>query len=316
MSRLPTICWSCDANLDNPKYALYRIPSSSGYFTMSMINSKIESIPSDAIIGFCSDCGYEHLLKQYPRNGQCKSCGIYFSYVSNYNHCKYCQTSTETAVAVSNYDHCEYYQTSTETATSVSNNDDLKELEQYNVRSCIKCNMSKSSNDYDRGSWDLGSKETAERREGLNLFPIYHNHVLDLDGFPCIGNWCKVTDGTAEIREGLTLSKFKVDLEHNGWVCSKCFDLLDKEPILNVECHICHKRFPSCFNDSGTAGHGCSTDVDDYIIRCGFGSRYDFNVYQWSTPVRPLEYSKINNMCDDCINEFLSNGTIISTNEF
>lgn len=103
--------------------------------------------------------------------------------------------------------------------------------------------------------------------------------------------------------------KYCIDeLKRNNLIDDQIKD--NKSEIVNVKCDICEKRFSSCFNDSKSQGNRCSSYMSNFTITCRYGSRYDFNLYNWNNIVRPIEHQKANNICDDCIEKFISNNYI------
>ncbi len=135
------------------------------------------------------------------------------------------------------------------------------------------------------------------------------SHNEDPDVSKCDDDWYKITNGIA--KSSILKYKYKVITDHNGWICSTCFDSMSSERITGVECNICHNKYPSCIDDRYELGSGCSTSLTHYHVRAGYGSIYDNDVYTWSTPVIPKEYRNVKNICDTCIDNFVGNGQLI-----
>jgi len=74
---------------------------------------------------------------------------------------------------------------------------------------------------------------------------------------------------------------------------------------------MCNNRFSECFSGSLDQGYGCASTMFDHKISCGYGSKYDFNLYEWITPIRPLIYRNVKTICDECIDDLITSEQII-----
>ena len=68
------------------------------------------------------------------------------------------------------------------------------------------------------------------------------------------------------------------------------------------ECNICCREFQSICSGN-PYGYGCSSTVTQQIIRCSFGSNKDLNQYSWVGGTIPNEFTSVENICDDCIDQ-------------
>ena len=85
--------------------------------------------------------------------------------------------------------------------------------------------------------------------------------------------------------------------------CNKCF----KNLKLEIICNRCLYKYPSVFRYTKyNQGFSCSSTSNNGLIRCHYGSKYDFSYYIWKET--SINYS---NICDYCIGELLNESKIV-----
>lgn len=130
-----------------------------------MINNIIKKIDPHKIIGFCTDCGFKHILGNVHRCSRCNICDMYVESLGFSNKtCTLCKIHIQ------------------------DNKDDTKIIQSI-TRQCVICKIIKSP-------------KIIERVDNIQLsnewtVPIYNSDVLDLDGFPCINDWYKLENRIA-----------------------------------------------------------------------------------------------------------------------
>lgn len=102
-------------------------------------------------------------------------------------------------------------------------------------------------------------------------------------------------------------------------ICNKCTGEVGFKPSYDVNCDRCHKKYQACWilKDRVINGFGCAsttyhrhlTGDDRHIIDCGYGSKYDMNVYEIVGGTIQLikDWSLV---CDTCIDECLQAGYV------
>lgn len=164
-------------------------------------------------------------------------------------------------------------------------------------RICIQCNKIKNSSEY-----QASSRSTSDSY----VVAIEKYDLVDDDGFPLIGDWIKIENNRAILQCGLRPYIYDLNAK-DGWYCNDCFDKLEKEEDKPIKCNICDTRYPSIFPKEGIKqGFGCAAFVHKNLICCQWGSEYDRYYYECLT-----EFKDNDNICDNCIDKFLIDGSII-----
>ena len=94
-------------------------------------------------------------------------------------------------------------------------------------------------------------------------------------------------------------------------ICNICIRKMKVEPLLSVECHVCHDKFQSTFDRCYEQAWGCASYISETGISCGYGSDKDCTSYGWTAKIKPEEYKDKSNICDTCINRLIENNTIV-----
>lgn len=85
-----------------------------------------------------------------------------------------------------------------------------------------------------------------------------------------------------------------LQLKTEDQICNECLRTLKFDPLTNVVCGVCREHFHAIWDLAGNIGWGCSSDVKDGVISCGFGSNFD--ECSFSTQLKNME-----TICDKCI---------------
>ncbi len=92
-------------------------------------------------------------------------------------------------------------------------------------------------------------------------------------------------------------------------VCNGCLSTMSYEPLINIECDVCHKTFG---NNDCEAGDGCAARVYDDHISGGYGSKHDSFGHDDDIPFtnyeRPAWLAYKSMICDGCIDSLLERG--------
>lgn len=88
-------------------------------------------------------------------------------------------------------------------------------------------------------------------------------------------------------------------------LCNHCLWIMDYKEHLSVTCSNCKKQYMSYCDDS--MGYGCSADICENHIDCGFGSAYDDDRLRF-TSERPAHLTPGTIICDECIAALIQSG--------
>lgn len=96
----------------------------------------------------------------------------------------------------------------------------------------------------------------------------------------------------------------------NDVLCNKCLKTMKYEEYLGVTCSNCKKQYQSYFSDC--MGYGCSADVHQDHIDCGYGSKYDDDQIKFiqEPPAWPTTNPTTGRpvICDECITDLIQRG--------
>jgi len=164
-------------------------------------------------------------------------------------------------------------------------------------RVCIVCNKERTKQYYDDLINNLKNN-------------VDKDSFIDDEGFPLIGEWVYVSSNIVRVQNGAFYDDY--DLKESiqkGHYCIDCFNKIPKEEHLHVNCHNCNKKFRVVFNivayEKHDQGEGCCSIVNEKEIICSYGSKHDCTIFAWKS-----EPKNIQNICDECIDEFLKEGII------
>ncbi len=94
-------------------------------------------------------------------------------------------------------------------------------------------------------------------------------------------------------------------------LCNECLSTMKYEPLLSIECDVCHKKYRDA--GCGQGGHGCAATIHDDHIRGFYGSvKYDSFGHQDDIPFtdyeKPMWLPHGGMICDTCIDELIAKG--------
>ncbi len=93
----------------------------------------------------------------------------------------------------------------------------------------------------------------------------------------------------------------------SGQICNTCLKDISYQEHFGIACDQCHQQFQGADDRNDKQGFGCSSEVDETRIYCGWGSKYDSERITFVTK-RPDDIQVGSHLCDTCITKFIEDG--------
>lgn len=95
---------------------------------------------------------------------------------------------------------------------------------------------------------------------------------------------------------------------HDGWSKDGGCDASKRM----VECAFCCARFGCAYNAvSYDQGADCASWIEGSRLLCGYGSAYDYDVYEFVGDQIPVGFENANPVCDGCIRSFFEQDALL-----
>ena len=325
---LPHSCRRCDQIDLNPRYGVYNIPSKNLWFQLSDYVVANRALDPASVLYYCPPCYIRVSLE--GKGERCLHCGVFS--VRGLPHSLHSILGNR--VDSHRINGCSHHFTCPpdQIPSHLQRNGSLCEL-------CVEHLIT------------TGLLAKDEKQSGRFEYHISHTCALcqrqwdndNKDDFPegeVIMAWTRFTSPT-ECSYGLSgsfvISPPITATVYPCQVCNICLKDRQMIPALTVKCDFCNQRYQPSISEKEfpEMGFGCCGRVSEEGVDCGWGSRYDDNLYGWVTvmpavgnSLRPQGRGELptlrldlesshqvpavgkKTMCDNCIDCHIAEGTL------
>ena len=279
-NELPNRCRKCDLEFDRLSYefkrGVFEIPSIREIIQWYDIKNTERKLNPNHFLYYCCNC---FIRKTLQKKDQCGYCGFFtegrlkeISKNSIHPDCQFLPNKTKLCDSCKKilYEKNYLYQI-----------EDLREPISEKDIICSICLKSKdliTENETSKNIWNKFINENTFYANDGKKKELLNNDLIFKHTFPC-------------------------------YVCNDCIQELPLESEKFISCDLCLKSHTILYEIDGM-GDGCCSEVTEYDISCGYGSKYDCDRFSWTCGIMPDDFKHKENICDNCLHNLSNNGIL------